>query len=90
METYILTRIKEDEITAEEVNREIFRLWLKGKGRQPTNWMTIIEVLIEAKTPVTICRRVKPDSLVLPSLPYAHSDPILEAVKALKFKYKKQ
>ncbi len=89
----IMTRIREDLRTVEEINREIFRLWLKGEGRQPINWKTIVEVLIEAKIPclaVTICGRVKPDSFLIPTLPYAHSKPILEAVNALKIKYKKQ
>ena len=27
------------------INREVFRLWLKGKGRQPVTWATLVAVL---------------------------------------------
>ena len=27
------------------INRQVFRLWLKGKGRQPVTWATLVSVL---------------------------------------------
>ena len=30
---------------AEEINCEVFRLWLNGKGRQPVSWDTLVCVL---------------------------------------------
>ena len=32
---------------AEEINREILRQWLDGKGRKPVKWATLITVLKE-------------------------------------------
>ena len=29
----------------EEINRVVLELWLKGKGKQPATWGTLIEVL---------------------------------------------
>ena len=31
--------------SASDINREVFRLWLKGKGRQPVTWATLVAVL---------------------------------------------
>ena len=36
---------KEQGKSAPEINREVFRLWLKGKGRQPVTWATLVAVL---------------------------------------------
>ena len=30
---------------AADINHEILRLWLKGKGRQPVTWATLVTVL---------------------------------------------
>ena len=30
---------------AEEINTEILQEWLTGKGKQPVNWATLVEVL---------------------------------------------
>jgi hypothetical protein len=30
---------------ASDINLEILRLWLKGKGRQPVTWATLVTVL---------------------------------------------
>ena len=30
---------------AEDVNKRIFRLWVKGKGLQPVSWATLVGVL---------------------------------------------
>jgi hypothetical protein len=30
---------------ASDINREILRLWLKGQGRQPVTWATLVTVL---------------------------------------------
>ena len=29
----------------ERINKEIFRQWLAGKGKQPVTWATLVEVL---------------------------------------------
>ena len=31
--------------SALDINRQVFRLWLKGKGRQPVTWATLVAVL---------------------------------------------
>ena len=31
--------------SALDINRRVFRLWLKGKGRQPVTWATLVAVL---------------------------------------------
>ena len=36
---------KEQGKSASDINREVFRLWLKGKGRQPVTWATLVAVL---------------------------------------------
>ena len=30
---------------AADINRQVLRLWLKGKGRQPVTWATLVAVL---------------------------------------------
>ena len=30
---------------AEEINTEVLQEWLTGKGKQPVNWATLVEVL---------------------------------------------
>ena len=30
---------------AEDINKRIFRLWVKGKGLQPVSWATLVGVL---------------------------------------------
>ena len=32
---------------AEEINTEILQEWLTGKGKQPVNWATLVEVLYD-------------------------------------------
>ena len=36
---------KEQGKSASDINREVFRLWLKGKGKQPVTWATLVAVL---------------------------------------------
>ena len=36
---------KEQGKSSANINREVFRLWLKGKGRQPVTWATLVAVL---------------------------------------------
>ena len=36
---------KEQGKNASDINREVCRLWLKGKGRQPVTWATLVAVL---------------------------------------------
>ena len=34
---------------AEQINTEILQEWLKGRGKQPVSWRTLIEVLHDVK-----------------------------------------
>ena len=34
---------------AEEINKEILREWLTGRGKQPVTWATLVEVLRDIK-----------------------------------------
>ena len=36
---------KEFHYRAEDINKRIFRLWMKGKGQQPVSWATLVSVL---------------------------------------------
>ena len=36
---------KEQGKSASDINLEVFRLWLKGKGKQPVTWATLVAVL---------------------------------------------
>ena len=36
---------KEQGKSASDINCEVFRLWLKGKVRQPVTWATLVAVL---------------------------------------------
>ena len=36
---------KEHRGNAMEINRQILRMWLKGKGRRPVTWATLVSVL---------------------------------------------
>ena len=36
---------KEQGKSASDINRQVFRLWLKGNGRQPVTWATLVAVL---------------------------------------------
>ena len=36
---------KEQGKSASDINCQVFRLWLKGKGRQPATWATLVAVL---------------------------------------------
>ena len=36
---------REQRDNVSKINREVFRLWLKGKGRQPVTWATLVAVL---------------------------------------------
>lgn len=42
-----MSGIKHSAKNLEEINREIFQRWLKGEGKQPTTWNTLIKVLNE-------------------------------------------
>ena len=37
--------VKEFRDNAKEINAEILRQWIQGKGKQPVTWRTLIEVL---------------------------------------------
>ena len=36
---------KESRGRAKDINRQVFRLWLKGHGRKPVSWGTLVSVL---------------------------------------------
>ncbi len=37
--------VQQHQLKAEDINTHIFRLWLKGEGRKPVSWATLIHVL---------------------------------------------
>jgi hypothetical protein len=37
--------VKELHERAENINIEVFRQWIKGKGLKPVNWTTVVQVL---------------------------------------------
>ena len=37
--------VRELEKMAEDINKRIFRLWVKGEGLQPVSWATLVSVL---------------------------------------------
>ena len=37
--------VREHRDSAEDINRNIFRLWVKGKGLKPVSWATLVDVL---------------------------------------------
>jgi hypothetical protein len=37
--------VKERREKAEDINTEIFRQWVNGKGRKPVSWATLVDVL---------------------------------------------
>ena len=79
--------------SVEDLNREIFQRWLKGDGKQPTNWDTLIGVLHKIKLHKLadqIEQSVVRESRYEHSLPYDHSEVILKSVKSLKIKYLEQ
>ena len=45
----VVAGIAADKHNSEAINQEIFRRWLKGEGRQPATWETLIQVLNEAR-----------------------------------------
>lgn len=45
-----INRIKRDNLNISDPScREMFSLWLKGKGRRPADWETLIKALREAE-----------------------------------------
>ena len=79
--------------SVEEINREVFHQWLKGKGRQPINWNTLIEVLKELKLHTLAERieyQIENEYFHVRSRPYDHSGSILQTIEKLKQKYKEQ
>lgn len=45
-----INRIKRDNLSRSNLScREMFSLWLKGEGRQPADWETLIKALREAE-----------------------------------------
>ena len=48
-EAHDISRIRKDERQAEDACRTVFIEWLQGKGRTPTTWGTILQVLNEAE-----------------------------------------
>ena len=41
--------IKDDENGARKIKRAIMKRWLKGKGKEPVSWRTLVEVLESVK-----------------------------------------
>ena len=79
--------------SVEDLNRQIFQRWLKGDGKQPTNWDTLIGVLRKIKLHELadqIEQKVVKECRYEHSLPYDHSEMILKTVKRLKLKYLEQ
>ena len=37
--------VRELHYRAEDINKRIFRLWMKGEGLQPVSWATLVDVL---------------------------------------------
>ena len=37
--------IQESHERTEDINKKIFRLWVKGEGLQPVSWATLVDVL---------------------------------------------
>lgn len=37
--------VREHQQKAEDINKRIFRLWVKGEGLQPVSWATLVGVL---------------------------------------------
>ena len=48
-EGHDILRIGKDQHQAEDACRTVFIEWLEGKGRTPTTWGTVLEVLNEAE-----------------------------------------
>jgi hypothetical protein len=63
---------------AEDINKEIFRLWVKGKGLKPVSWATLVDVLqdIELNSLAAAIRETKCSMLQWPCF-YEHSTCIL-------------
>ena len=40
---------KEHKVNAQEINMDIFRRWLQGKGMKPVAWSTLVTVLQQIK-----------------------------------------
>ena len=43
---------------AEDINKELFRRWLGGRGRKPVAWSTLIEVLQSMRL-MTLANKIK-------------------------------
>ena len=89
----IMEIIDNDEKKTENKNRRVLRRWLKGEGRQPTTWSTLIDVLKEVNLKVLaedIGRQVGRNVCNIPSLPYAYSEKILRVISELKTRYHSQ
>ena len=85
--------IDNDEKKTENKNRRVLRRWLKGEGRQPTTWSTLIDVLNEMNLKVLaedIGIQVSSHACNMPSLPYAYSEEILGVISKLKTRYRSQ
>ena len=88
-----MERIDKDEKNTEDKIRRVLRAWLKGEGRQPTTWSTLINVLNEVNLKVLaedIGIQVSKDVCNIPSLPYAYSEEILGVISKLKRRYNSQ
>ena len=76
-----------------DLNRQIFQRWLKGDGKQPANWDTLIGFLRKIKLHELadqIEQKVVIQSRYQLSLPYDHSEVILKSAKSLKVRYLEQ
>ena len=85
--------IDDDEKKTENKNRRVLRRWLKGEGRQPTTWSTLIDILNEVNLKVLaedIGTQVISHACNKPSLPYAYSEEILNVISKLKTTYRSQ
>ena len=79
--------------SVEDLNRQIFQRWLKGDGKQPTNWDTLIGVLRKIKLHELadqIEQKVVIECRYQLSLPYDHSEVILKSAESLKVRYLEQ
>ena len=73
-----------------DVSTGVFQSWLRGSGRQPATWKTLVEVLRECDLNVladNITSTVSKDVMNVKPLPYSHSLEVGYFIEWLKKKY---
>ena len=73
-----------------DVSTGVFQSWLRGSGRQPATWKTLVEVLRECdlnNLADNITSTVSKDVMNVEPLPYSHSPEVAGFVKWLKKNY---